>query len=475
MMPDGDWPGGRVEFFQDRLAVKLREPGGGEDDDELLDAIDSAKGLVRSSTWSVDRVVYEVEGAWVEFCKHCQKLERKLPRAGECELSPLAYAESMMLGRPGAAGSCPPMDRATFYDLVVVLAAERTLSMRVLPFIVGHAYDLEGPEAGVDELFRHGLCAVGDAAWACRGERYMNVQIALIGPVTRSMFSRSGVPYHIGLEPPRAPSTAPRIAAHRAQRATSRAPLRRVEMLSLEHSTAEVCTSVGSRAELRSALLRYADPIAEGESSPLGRLVAALPAIFQSIMRLRPEQLLDEERFATMIRLAQCAWAGLHPGGFRRHLGEDPVLVAQRWLYTPPVLMDDIVEDQLEFGRDWGGLPPLTSAQRSAEQQLLMAMIPFVVYRSILNTRLRQGRSLPVLLGLDTVLGATVIPRGGRIQRLHHAVLMRVERTTSHFAGRADEIWWVDEVPEGVESWLDHLARRVRRARREAPPGLEGG
>jgi hypothetical protein len=464
-MYERDWAEGRVKSFRDRLAVKLREPGGLEHDAELLVAIEVAKGLVRSSTWSVDRVVYEAEGAWTEFCRHCQKLERKLSPTDQRELPPLVRVESMINAHPDAAKPNPFMDPDRLNQLVDVLSAERALSMRVLPFVVGNAYDLEGPEAGVDELIRHGLCAVGDAARDCRGERSMNVQIALLAPVTRSMFSRAGIPYHTGLESHGLPASVRGPGAQRVQRPSSRRPPHRVVMLPLVHSTAEVCTSVGSRAELRAALQRYADPMAEGEDAPLGRLIAALPLIFLSIRRLRWERLLDQKWFATRIGIAQRCWAGLHPDGARLPAREDPVRVAERWLHTPAVLTGSILDDPPEHGSGWGGLPPLTGAQQRAEQQFLLALVPFVVHRSILNTHRRQGRSLPVLLGLRTALAKTVIPRGGRVPVLHEAVLRPVERTTGQFAGRADELWWVEEVPEKVEVWLDYLALRVRCAR----------
>ncbi len=221
----------------------------------------------------------------------------------------------------------------------------------------------------------------------------------------------------------------------------------------------EVCTSVGSRDEVRAVLCRFSDPLALGEDPPLARLMAYLPLVYGTIVELRPEQLLDENWLGWQLGQAQRWWTLLHPRGVRRYPDDDPRQLARRWLHPSSSRREDTQEVQPDPDPCWDEVPPITDThQRDAELHLLLALTPFAVQRSLFHSRTNQSVSRSVVLGLHKALQATVIPRSGCVPMIDYTVLRRIERVARYETGRADALWWVDEVPHQVEWWLGQLA-----------------
>ena len=220
---------------------------------------------------------------------------------------------------------------------------------------------------------------------------------------------------------------------------------------------------------MRAALMRCADPMAQGEDCPLGRLLDYLPSIYAKILVVGPHHLLDVESFAMGIEAAQRCWAILHPDGVRRYPDDHPSAIAGRWLHPGPSFGEDTCEVLPDPDPGWNEIPPLSPTQRTAERDLLLALIPFAVQRTAIHSRARLPLTTAVLWGLQAVLAATVVPRSGRVPMLDYAVLQRVDRATSRAQYNDGSVWWVPKVPQAVEVRLQDLVRHVKLKERMRP------
>ena len=455
----------RIErLLSERVAVRLREPGA-ELGHELRAAIVRAEFRARTSSKRTKPNLRPGNRLWLETCLHCDTLATLLPGTEGDSWPVLDRLSDLMEGRSGSAFQDIQWFDSTESALEILLRTEGELLESLLPLILRSANRLAGRDAGLDELIRNGLCAVGGAVSACQGLSSVGFRAHVLEPLRRSMFLCAGVP---AAEPRSRREGSQSSLGEPLDRGGVRDPqggnavgvsdiLDRLQ----HHSTAEVCKSMGSRDDMRAVFWRFVDSMARGDDPPLGRLVANLPLMYRSLLALQTEHLLDPSRFAAWIEKAQHCWAQLHPEGTRRYPDESPSQIARRWLYPSPSLREDTCEVQSNHVPCWNELPPLSDAQRKAELNLLISLIPFVVHRSIAHSDSSVSLSTPFLMGLRAALGATVVPRSGRVPWLDYTVLQRIDNAARCTGGRAGSLWWVDEVPDAVELHLLMLARAV--------------